>query len=147
MDKIVKTENIITKEKWKIFLKSAIQYKKDQTGIGYYSLIPGNKTVFVYTLTEEPVDKTLRDAGYKEEILFELEGKIKEGEWKDEDLSKVNLLVGVHGFFKKSGVYPVKKGMLKLELPKKDLLNIYIKIEDPTYRVNKNEVKLSIPLL
>ncbi len=140
-------ENTIIEESFQVLPNTQIDYKKDQIGVGYYKLIPGNKTVFIYTLQEKPKDKNLRDGGYKEEILFEWEGKIKEMELKDDELSKVNMLVGMHGFFKKSGVFPVKKGFLKIELPEKNLMRVSIKIEDPVYMLRKKEIEKEIPLI
>ncbi len=140
-------ENVITEENFRILPNTQIEYKKDAIGAGYYTLIPGNKTVFIYTLEEKPKNKNLRDAGYKEEILFEWEGNLKEMELKDKELSKVNMLVGMHGFFKKAGVFPVTKGYLKIDLPQKDMMHVYIKIEDPVYMLRKKEIEKEIPLI
>ncbi len=140
-------ENIYITEKISILPNSSILYKKDKFGVGYYKVVPGTKTVFIYTYKEEPVNKNLRDAGYTEEVIFEIKGKIKEMELKDEELKKVNLLVGIHGFFKRAGVYPVTKGYLKINLPKKDLLKLQIHIDKPDYMVRKKDIVQEIPLL
>lgn len=142
-----KNENTIGTESYKILPNSKIVYKKDNIGIGYYNIIPGDKTVFIYTLDEKPVDTTLRDAGYKEEVLFEVDGKLKKMELSDKELEKVNLLVGVHGYFRKSGVYKVKKGRLKIDKFDKKHWLLDIQIEDPTYRVHKKNIKLKIPII
>jgi len=143
---IWKNENIIRTESYKILPNSQIVYIKDKIGLGYYKIEPGKKTVLVYTLNEKPIDQTLKDAGYKEEVLFEVEGKLKEMKLSDKELEKVNLLVGIHGFFRKSGVYKVKKGTLKIEKSDKKHLLLDIQIKDPTYMVHKKNIQLKIPI-
>jgi len=140
------TENIETTQSIKVFPNHQIDYKKDNIGMGYYQIIPGDKTVFLYVLDEKPVDKTLRDAGYKEEVIFEIEGRIKPMQLTDKELSKVKLLVGMHGFFKRAGVYPVTKGQLKIDFPDKKKMKIYIKIDEPVYRLHKKEITINLPI-
>ncbi len=139
-------ENQIIKKEILIYPKGKIDFKKDNIGMGYYDIITGDNTVFRYLYSETPVDKTLKDAGYKEEVLFEIKGKLKEMELKDKELSKIHLLVGIHGFFRKAGVYPVKKGLFRTQFLNKKLMKVTIKIEDPSYMVRKKEIQFNLPI-
>ena len=150
-NKLVQTSDsqkgdVIIKETINVLPNSEIKYQKDATGAGFVDIVKGNKTVVRYIYDIRPKDKTLRDGNYTQEVLFQIDGKLREMEAKDEDLSKINALVGMHGFFRRAGIYPIKKGTISIKLPSKDEADIHIQIEKPNYMVNQKDIAVKLNL-
>jgi len=133
-------------EKWQIVPNASIKYTTDKFGGGYVQLGKGNKTVFFYKLSKNPADKTIMDGGYVQEIFFEITGDIKDLSLENSTLSQVNLLIGKHGFFRGSGVYPVKTGSLQLKVLGNNKVDITINIEKPGQMVQKKQIHKIIEL-
>ncbi len=137
-------DEVIIQEDIEVLPNSKIVYKKDTTGAGFVEITEGDKTVIKYVYNISPKDKTLMDGNYTQEVLFEFSGNIKETELKDKSLSDLNVLVGMHGFFRRAGVYPIKKGMIKVHLASKNKAEINIQIDEPIYMVKKREISFAI---
>jgi hypothetical protein len=127
-------------QKWQVVPNAQINFKKDDFGVGMAKLEKGNKTVFYYKYDTKPLDKSIMDAGYTQEIFFEIEGDIKNMSLKDKELSKINLLVGKHGFFRGSGVYTVDAGSFDLKVTAYDQVELTIDIVKPTEMVQQKHI-------
>ena len=136
--------NII--QKWQVVPNAQISFKKDNFGVGMAKLEKGNKTVFYYKYDAKPVDKSIMDGGYVQEIFFEIEGDIKNMSLKDKELSKINLLVGKHGFFRGSGIYAVSAGSFDLKVIGDNQVEITINIVKPTEMVQQKNIHQIIEL-
>jgi hypothetical protein len=138
--------NFIYNERYQIIPNTRIELIKDKFGIGYIELKKSNKTVFYYKYNRKPVDKKLMDGGYIEEISFEWDGPLKETELKDNELSKVNMLVGKQGFFRGSGFYKVTKGSLSIKFVGYNKVEINIEIEKPSEMIEVKKIHKIIEL-
>jgi len=85
--------------------------KSDDFGGIYYELEENsNKTVYIYTYKLK-TDKQYQDAGYREEIIFELDNSAKDFALIDTELQKTKMLFGVWCYCKgKAGNYKITKG-------------------------------------
>ncbi len=143
---MTKKNNTNITEKWQVVPNASINFEKDKFGVGMAKLDKGNKTVFYYKYNSQPIDKSIMDGGYIQEIFFEIEGDIKNMSLKDKQLSNVNLLVGKHGFFRGSGVYAVGSGSLDLKILGNDQVEITINIAKPNQMVRKTQLHQIIEL-
>ena len=143
---MTKQNDVNITEKWQVVPNASIDFKKDNFGVGMAKLAKGNKTVFYYKYDVQPVDKSIMDGGYVEEVFFEIEGDIKNMSLKDKQLSDVNLLVGKHGFFRGSGVYTVSAGSLDMKVLGNDQIEITINIVKPSQMVQKKQLHTVIDL-
>jgi len=133
-------------EKWQVVPNASINFEKDKFGIGMVKLAKGNKTVIYYKYESRPVDKSMMDGGYVQDVFFEFEGDIKNISLKDKQLSQINLLVGKHGFFRGSGVYAVTSGSFDLEVTGQDQIEIDVNIAKPNEMVQKTHLHTTIEL-
>ena len=133
-------------QKWQVIPNAQINLKKDDFGVGIAKLEKGNKTVFYYKYDAKPVDKSIMDGEYIQEIFFEIEGDIKNLSLKDKELSKINLLVGKHGFFRGSGVYAVSAGSFDLKVTGNEQIEITIDIAKPSIMVQQKHIHQTIEL-
>ena len=85
--------------------------KTDDIGATYYELEDNTKkTVYHYTYKLK-TDQQYQDAGYREEIIFELDSKTKDLKLSNEELQNAKMLFGVWCYCKgKAGNYKITKG-------------------------------------
>lgn len=85
--------------------------KNDGIGGTYYELEDLNgKSVYRYTYNQK-TDKQYQDAGYREEIIFELDSKTKDLKLSNDELQNTKMLFGVWCYCKgKAGNYKITKG-------------------------------------
>jgi len=92
--------------KHEILEGKGILVKTDGIGKVYYELEENpDKSVFRYTYDVIVKDPNLQDAGYREEILFEMDFSIS-----GEQLQNHKVLFGVFCFCRHAGSYEVKEG-------------------------------------
>ena len=85
--------------------------KNDGIGGTYFELEDFNgTTVYHYTYTKK-TNKQYQDAGYREEIIFELASDITDLKLANEELQKTKMIFGVWCYCKgKAGNYKITKG-------------------------------------
>lgn len=111
---------------FEIIQNKSLLVKTDALGTTYFELVDNlNKVVFKYKF-DLNVDKTLQDAGYTEEVLFEMDKDYTDFSISGKELQHTKLLFKVMCFCRgKAGSYKVfegnitKKGKsLSIALPK-----------------------------
>ncbi|MGX7668791.1 hypothetical protein [Flavobacterium pedocola] len=103
----------------KIKKNKRLEVSVDGTGKLYYKTVddPSKSVVLFEYAQTAPED--LQDAGYREEILFEIDNKADKLSLTDKDLGNVKMLFGRHCFCKgQAGYFYVKKGKLDLKKEK-----------------------------
>lgn len=100
----------------KVNKNKTVILKTSELGELYYELQDSNnKTVIVYTYTKT-VPKDIMDAGYREEVVFEINNDIKSSEISDANLEQSKMLFGRFCFCKGStGYYKIRSGSLKVD--------------------------------
>lgn len=85
--------------------------KHDDIGAIYYELAEDHeKTVYLYTYKLK-TDKQYQDAGYREEIIFEINNATTDFTLTDKNLQTTKMLFGVWCYCKgKAGNYKITKG-------------------------------------
>lgn len=103
----------------KVHTDKTIVVKTSELGELYYELQDSkDKTVIVYTYTKT-VRKDIMDAGYREEIVFEINNDAKSSVISDANLQQAKMLFGRFCFCKGStGYYRIKSGSLKTDSDK-----------------------------
>jgi len=97
--------------KHEILEGKGILVKTDGIGKVYYELEENpDKSVFRYTYDVIVKDPNLQDAGYREEILFEMDKNQKDFSISGEQLQNHKVLFGVFCFCRHAGSYEVKEG-------------------------------------
>ncbi|WP_296143114.1 hypothetical protein [uncultured Flavobacterium sp.] len=101
--------------KFEILQNKGLEIQTDGIGKIYYKLNEStNKDVYRYNYSEKTKDTLLQDAGYNEEIIFEIEKGKKEFSYVNQELQSTKMLFGVFCYCKgKAGYYDVKEGTLK----------------------------------
>ncbi|MEZ0006207.1 hypothetical protein ABH942_001570 [Flavobacterium sp. 28YEA47A] len=99
---------------FEILHNKSMNVKIDDTGKPYYELEENpDKVVFLYNYQEKIADKTLKDAGYREEIVFEVDKNYTDFSFSDKGIQSTKMLFGVFCYCKgKAGNYKVTKGSL-----------------------------------
>lgn len=93
----------------------SIQVNRDEIGYQSYILNENKEKSVVKFQYSKNVDKELQDAGYVEEVLFEIENNINSLELSDSELKNVNLIFGRHCFCKgQAGIFNISQGNLKI---------------------------------
>lgn len=94
-----------------IFPNKTMVVKTDGMGGTFFELEDQpEKTVYHYTYNQK-TDKHYQDAGYREEILFELDARTKDLKLSDEELQNAKMLFGVWCYCKgKAGNYKITNG-------------------------------------
>jgi len=138
-------EGNIIKEKIEIIPHQIIHVTKDEAGMEYVKLLPGDKTVFRYSFRQKPDDNTLMDALLVQNILFELPEKIKNTNLKDEELKSVNLTAQILGF-RNARLIKIDKGSLKIKIIDKQNMEVQIDLDDSYSMLPKKHIKQSISL-
>lgn len=100
----------------------SLNIKTDEFGATYYQLSDNSQTSVVLYQYKRNVKKELQDAGYTEEILFEIDNTDSKRTLTDLDLQKTKMLFGRLCFCRgQTGYYKVTHGNLKLEQKNKDV--------------------------
>lgn len=99
---------------FEILQNKSMNVKTDGTGKTYYELEENpDKVVFLYKYQKKIEDKTLQDAGYSEEIVFEMNKDYTDFSFSDKGIQSTKMLFGVFCYCKgKAGNYKVSKGNL-----------------------------------
>lgn len=94
----------------------SLNVKTDEFGSTYYQLTDNNQTTVILYQYKRNVPKGLQDAGYTEEILFEINNTDSKISLTDTDLQKTKMLFSRLCFCRgQTGYYKVTQGNLKLE--------------------------------
>ncbi len=93
----------------------SIQVNRDEIGYQTYELLESkDKSVVKFQYTKN-VDKSLQDASYVEEVLFEISNTAQKMELKDNELKEANLIFGRHCFCKgQAGIFNISHGNLEV---------------------------------
>ncbi|MDD3721346.1 MAG: hypothetical protein PHW92_02500 [Lutibacter sp.] len=103
---------------------SSLEFKNDEFGNLYPVISEGNKTIFKYIYTRNPIPNT-QDSNYSEIVFAELEATISEKTLTDEALQDVKLHFGRLCFCKgETGYYPIKNGEFKISKSTKNTFKI-----------------------
>lgn len=99
---------------FEILQNKSMNVKIDGAGKTYYELEENpDKVVFFYKYSQKVEDKTLQDAGYTEEIVFEMNKDYTDFSFSDKGIQSTKMLFGVFCYCKgKAGNYRVAKGSL-----------------------------------
>lgn len=99
---------------FEILQNKSMNVKTDDIGKTYYELEENpDKVVFLYKYQKKIADKTLQDAGYTEEIVFEMNKDYTDFSFSDKGIQSTKMLFGVFCYCKgKAGNYKVTKGSL-----------------------------------
>lgn len=85
--------------------------KTDGIGATYFELEDFNGTTVYHYTYNQKTDKQYQDAGYKEEIIFELASDVTDLKLSNEELQKAKMIFGVWCYCKgKAGNYKLTKG-------------------------------------
>lgn len=85
--------------------------KKDEISSTYFDLEDLNGTTVYHYTYNQKTDKQYQDAGYREEIIFELDSKTQDLKLSNEELQNTKILFGVWCYCKgKAGNYKITKG-------------------------------------
>jgi len=133
-------ENYTINEKMEIIPRQIIKIDKDEAGIDYLKLLPGDKTVFKYSYKKKINDKTLMDAGYTQNIYFEIDGDVKNLDLKDDELKKVNLIAQIYGF-RNAVLLPVDKGSVSIKIIDDKTIELEIHIDDSYKNILQKNIK------
>ncbi|HEU4496300.1 MAG TPA: hypothetical protein VFR70_04545 [Flavobacterium sp.] len=99
---------------FEIIQGQSLNIKTDGIGKIYYELEDNpNTAVYLYKYEEKTADKTLQDAGYREEIVFEIDKNLSTFSISGKELRSVKMLFGVFCYCKgKAGYYTVNNGSI-----------------------------------
>lgn len=126
---------------FEILQNKSFEIKEDGIGKVFYEL-KGNlgKDVYHFKYSDVIKDPTLQDAGYHEEIVFEIEKGKKIFNYSDDKLQSVQMLFGVFCYCKgKAGFYEVRKGNVKRN---KSTLELDIPKIVENQKINKIKISL-----
>ncbi len=102
--------------KFEILIDKKLELKRDSNGGNYYQILDNMGTYVVHYQYNRKTDPTLADAGYREEVLFELNSSAPSVELSDTDLSTVKAVFGRYCFCRgQTGLYPIKEGKLSVK--------------------------------
>jgi len=111
---------------------TSLEFKKDEFGNTYPIIAEGNKMVFKYIYTRNPVSNT-QDSNYSELILAELDSIVSEKIFTDEALQNIKLHFGRLCFCKgETGYYPIKNGEFKISKSSEESFKI-----DFNFKINE----------
>ena len=127
-------------EKMEIIPRQMIHFAKDEAGVEYLKLLPGEHTVFKYKYRKFPKDTSLKDAVYTQYIYFEMPGKIKDTELKNDELKSVNLTAQVFAF-RNATLHRIDKGSLKIKVIDKQHIEVEINLDDSYKTLQKKHIK------
>lgn len=103
----------------KLLRNKSMVLKRDGTGYLYYALVETTASSVIHYEYSRKTDPELQDAGYREEILFEIPNDFESLSLVDIDLAQVKMLFGRHCFCRgQAGYFQIQEG--KLNLVKQD---------------------------
>ena len=103
---------------------TSLEFEKDEFGNLYPVISEGNKTIFKYIYTRNPIPNT-QDSNYSEIVFAELDSIISPRTLTDETLQDIKLHFGRLCFCKgETGYYPIKKGKFKITKSTKNTFKI-----------------------
>ena len=103
---------------------TSLEFKTDEFGNTYPLIAEGNKTIFKYIYTRNPIPNT-QDSNYSEIVFAELDSIISEKTFINETLQDAKLHFGRLCFCKgETGYYPIKNGEFKISKSSKNDLKI-----------------------
>lgn len=113
-----KIESICPKNgecKFEIIQNKSLEIETDGIGKIYYKINEStDKNVYRYNYSDKIKDTLLQDAGYHEEIVFEIEKNKKDFSFTNHELKATKMVFGVFCYCKgKAGYYEVNEGNLK----------------------------------
>jgi hypothetical protein len=112
--------------------KSSLEFQKDEFGISYPVISEGNKTIFKYIFTRNPVPNT-QDGSYTEIVFAELDSIVSEKTLTNEALQNIKLHFGRLCYCKgETGYYPIKNGKFKISKSSKNSFKI-----DFNFKINE----------
>ncbi|MHB1195510.1 MAG: hypothetical protein ACYC0A_01605 [Lutibacter sp.] len=92
----------------------SLEFKQDEFGNSYPEISEGNKTIFKYTYTKNPIPNT-QDSNYTEHVFAELDSTISAKTLTNEALQDIKLHFGRLCYCKgETGYYPIKNGEFKI---------------------------------
>lgn len=126
---------------FEILQNKSLNIKTDGIGKIYYELEDNpNTAVYLYKYAEKIADKTLQDAGYREEIVFEVDKNLATFSISGKELRSTKMLFGVFCYCKgKAGYYKVNEGSINKT---KSDLNILITPNVDNQKVTVIKIKL-----
>ena len=103
---------------------TSLEFKKDEFGSLYPVISEGNKTVFKFIYTRNPVPNT-QDSNYSEIVFAELDSLISKKKLANKTLQDAKLHFGRLCYCKgETGYYPIKKGEFNISKPTKNAFKI-----------------------
>lgn len=126
---------------FEILQNKSLSIKTDGIGKIYYELEDNpNTAVYLYKYEKKIADKTLQDAGYREEIVFEIDKNLATFSISGKELRNTKMLFGVFCYCKgKAGYYKVNDGSINKT---KSYLNIAIIPIVDNQKVTEVKIKL-----
>jgi len=98
-----------------IFRNQHLNVLSDEFGTTYYKMVDDNSSSVIRYFYDRNVPKDLQDAGYREEIVFEVKNSETNLSLADNELEKTQMLFGRFCFCRgETGYYKVNEGNLKL---------------------------------
>ncbi|MDR6966770.1 hypothetical protein J2X31_000768 [Flavobacterium arsenatis] len=94
-----------------VFPNKTMNVKTGDVSGTYFELEDFNGTTVYHYTYNQKTNKLYQDAGYREEIIFELASDVSDLKLSDEELQKAKMIFGVWCYCKgKAGNYKVAKG-------------------------------------
>jgi len=124
---------------FEILQNKSIEMKIDGIGKMYYELADNpEKSVYLYKYSNKIEDPTLQDAGYREEILFEIYNKTADFSFSGTQLQSTKMIFGVFCFCRgKAGYYKVNEGKILKQ-------NNTLSVEIPAIVSNQKTTRFNI---
>ena len=99
---------------FEILQNKGLSIKTNTIGEKYYEIEDNlEKVVFVYKYQQKVKDTTLQDAGYREEIAFEMDKNYSDFSLANKQLQSTKMIFGVFCYCKgKAGYYTVREGSI-----------------------------------
>jgi len=102
----------------------SLEFKQDEFGNSYPVISEGNKTIFKYIYTKNPIPNT-QDSNYTELVFAELDSTILAKTLTNEALQDIKLHFGRLCYCKgETGYYPIKNGEFKITKSNKKAFKI-----------------------
>jgi len=102
----------------------SLEFKQDEFGNSYPVISEGNKTIFKYIYTKNPIPNT-QDSNYTELVFAELDSTILAKTLTNDALQDIKLHFGRLCFCKgETGYYPIKNGEFKITKSNKKAFKI-----------------------
>ena len=111
--------------------------KRDGTGATYYQLLDHQGIDVIRYRYTKKTDAELADAGYREEVVFEIDSKHPEIELTDADIQVTQALFGRFCFCRDAGYYSIVDGQLSVKSRKDEYrINLNFTVPDVPQTIN-----------